>query len=962
MARPEEPPNIEEQRGFPGGDYGLESSCATANPEKEPLSSPLLETKFYYPPPRPQQVTRPRLLARLNESLSHKLALVSAPAGYGKTTLVVEWVSQIPGASVAWLSLDDGDNDPVRFLTYLITALQRALPGTSERALSMLHAPRKVASKALPDMSLLNLLMNDLAQVDEPIILVLEDYHLIHVETIHENITYLLEHLPANVHLLLTSRAEPPLPLSRLRGRGQLLELRTHDLRFTNQEAGEFLNRSMKLGLSNEKLEVLSARTEGWIAGLLMAAISITNRDDVDTFIDDFAGSNRFIMDYLVEEVLQQQPDHIQHFLHHTCLLERLCGELCDEIMADVNSFEGRSDAEGTPLHSTSLLSSLERANLFIVPLDDRQEWYRYHRLFADLLRKRLGLANPELLPIIHQSASRWFERKGNLPEAIGHSFSGGDLDRAALLIENAAIQVFRRSETGLILNWMNKLPETVIQDHPSLGIYYSLALIMNNRRLEEVEAWLDQAQRTASEGVLDGEASALRGLVAMLRGEIPSSIALSRQALEILPEEQILFKSLAADNLGMCYVLIGDMPSAIQAFDEVVRMAERSGNTMMGAAALSNLAGLQFVQGQLRGAWANFQKILELTTDPGGRRLPVAGKALSGLGELAREWNDLEAAASYLDEAVELLSQFVEIGVVFCYLSLARVRQAQGDWESAWQLLGKAQELATETKSIPLDDRLVEVSKARFWILEGNYQPALAWAQTRRLEENGLAGIRSGADSLGFDIIESEYLTFARLYIAQGFSEKALEILAQLQAIDEEKGRVRRLVEVLCLQAVIYQSQGEVETALAFLQRALVIARPEGFVRTFIDEGIPMTSLLNLAIQRGIEPEYAGRLLATVQAKEIHAQEPSKASQARDDFFPISSQKAGSGLVEPLSDRELEVLHWLAAGLSNPEIGARLVISLSTVKGHTANIYSKLGVNSRTQAVAKARELGILA
>jgi LuxR family transcriptional regulator, maltose regulon positive regulatory protein len=955
-------PNIEKQWEFLRGDSGLESSCALAYPEKEPLSSPLLETKFYYPPARPQQVTRPRLLARLNESLSRKLALVSAPAGYGKTSLVVEWVSQIPNASVAWLSLDDGDNDPVRFLTYLITALQRAQPSTSERALSMLRAPRRVASKALPDMSLLNLLMNDLAQVDEPIILVLEDYHLIHFETIHENITYLLEHLPANVHILLTSRAEPPLPLSRLRGRGQLVELRMHDLRFTDQEAGEFLNRSMKLGLSNEKIEVLSARTEGWIAGLLMAAISITNRDDVDTFIDDFAGSNRFIMDYLVEEVLQQQPEHIQQFLHNTCLLDRLCGELCDEIMADVNSFEGRSDAEGSSACSTSMLSSLERANLFIVPLDDRQEWYRYHRLFADLLRKRMGLAKPELIPVIHQSASRWFERKGNLPEAIEHSFSARDLDRAASLIRYAAEPIFRRSETGLILSWMNKLPDVLIQDHPSLGIYYSLALIMNNRRLEEVEARLDQAQRTASEGVLDGEASALRGLLAMLRGEIPGSIALSRRALEILPEEQILFKSLAADNLGMCYVLIGDMPSAIQAFDEVVRMAEGSGNTMMAAAALSNLAGLQFVQGQLRGAWENFQKILVLTTDAGGRRLPVAGKALSGLGELAREWNDLEAAASYLTEAVELLSQFVEIGVVFCYLSLARVKHAQDNWESAWQLLGKAQELASETKSIPLDDRLVEVSKARFWILEGNYQNALAWAKTRRLEENGLAGIRSGANSLGFDIVESEYLTYARLHIAQGFPEKALEILAQLQAIDEEKGRVRRLVEVLCLQAVSYHAQGEVETALTFLQRALVMARPEGFVRTFIDEGIPMMRLLYLAIQRGIEAEYAGRLLAARQAKEIHSQEPSKVTQAAEDFLPFSSEKAGSGLVEPLSEREMEVLHWLAAGLSNPEIGARLVISLSTVKGHTANIYSKLGVNSRTQAIAKARELGILA
>jgi LuxR family transcriptional regulator, maltose regulon positive regulatory protein len=925
------------------------------------VSSPLLTTKFYYPQPRHALVKRARLSARLNESFRCKLALISAPAGYGKTILLVEWLSQISDARVGWLSLDEGDNDMARFLGYLIAAFQEAETGAGEKALEMLYAPRARYAQSLPINTLLDILVNDLAPVADPVILILEDYHLIQLQQIHEALTYLIEHMPANVHLVITSRAEPPLPLSRLRGRGQLVELHAKDLRFTDQEAAEFLNRSMGLNLDIDKVRLLSARTEGWIAGLQMAAVSLSNREDADSFIEAFTGSNRYIMDYLVEEVLQGQPERIQEFLQTTCLLDRLSGELCDEVLEEAAVFEGRAGSGLIAPRSAAMLNALDRANLFIIPLDDRQEWYRYHRLFADLLRKRQKQTNPQLAPRIHARASRWFEQDGNLPEAIDQSFSAGDLERAAHLIEQAAGPVFSRSETNLFLSWVKKLTDPVIQSHPNLSIYYALALLVNNHKLEEVEAWVRQAETSAPGGALAGEASTLRGLIGMLRGDIAGGIQLSRQALEGLPEEQVLFQSLAADNLGMCYVLSGDMPSAIQAFEQVVRIAGRSGNTMMAASALANLAGLQYVQGHLREAWANYQKILGLATVSGGRRLPVAGKALSGMGELAREWNDLQAAAGYLSEAIELLTQYVEIGVVFCHLSLARVRQAQEDWESAWRLFSKAQELAAETRGIPIDDRLVEVFQARFAIQLGDYETALSWAQKRKLEDNDWAGLRGGAGSLGLDMLESEYITLARLYLAQNLPQKALQVLVQLQAIDEEKGRGRRLVEVLCLQAIASQAMGEMDTAITRLGRALALAKPEGYVRTFIDEGAPLKRLLKQAVGQGIEPEYAAGLLAAMQSVGPGDHLPAQASMGRERFTTASSGEFDSGPIEPLSERELEVLQLVALGLSNPEIGARLVISLSTVKGHTANIYSKLGVNSRTQAVARARKLGIL-
>jgi LuxR family transcriptional regulator, maltose regulon positive regulatory protein len=914
----------------------------------------LLATKFAVPPLLPGHVKRHRLAARLDEGLSRRLILVSAPAGYGKTSLVCEWLSNLQGVRVGWLSLDRNDNDPARFIRYLISGIEKTVPGTGKEALELVVPALPGRGPARSFESILNLLVNELAQTADPIVFVLEDYHFIQSEAVHSCLTYLLDHLPANFHLVITTRAEPPLPVSRLRGRGLLVEVRTKDLRFSEAEAAELLNHSMQLGLTPEQVALLTGRTEGWAAGLQMSGLLLAGRDDLDSSIEDITGSTRYIMDYLVEEVLQQQPEHIQHFLLHTSFLDRLNEDLCDAILTDQLPETPAPGAEASP--SASILDYLERANSFIVPLDHQRDWYRYHRLFSDILRKRLMAAFPQAGPLLHLRASRWFEQHGYAAEAVEHRLAARDFDGAADLIETLAEPTMKGSETALFLSWVEGLPYSHVQARPILYVYQALSMLFLNHGLEAVEAHLEMAKAASPEGGLVSETAALQSLLEVLKGNFSESIRLSQLALGSLKDDRLLLKSLAADNLGICYVLTGDLPAASQAFEDAVSIAQSSQNKMMAAAALSNLAGLQVVQGHLRSAWAHYQKILEITSDRSGRRLPVAGKALFGLGELAREMNDLPAANRYLSESIELLSRFVEIGGVISYLSLARVRQAQGDRDSAQELLHKAQQMAQGSRSIQMDDRLVETAQARIWIQQGEIGQVLTWVKKHRLDENPLAELQAKAGSPGYDLIEPEYLTLTRLYLAQDQPDKALEILQTLLTIDESKGRGRRMIEVLSLQAVALQALGDVEQGLMVLQRALVSAKPEGYVRTFIDEGKPMARLLGLCLQRGIELDYAGQLLAALLEPKAGGQEES-ARKAHRKRGP----QPGAGLIEPLSDRELEVLNLIAQGLSNAEIASRLVISLSTVKGHTANIFSKLAVNSRTQAAARGRELDLL-
>ena len=861
------------------------------------------------------------------------LVLVCAPAGYGKTTVVSEWLQsskKIRSHKFAWLNLESGDNDLARFLSYWITSVQHILPGFGEGVLKMLQT-----HKPPPVQILATLLINELSGIDDRILLILDDYHLVTAEPIQAFISFLIDHQPPQLCLVIVTRVDPPLPLARLRARRQLVELRQETLCFLPEEVEEFANRMMELALPPEQLALLVKRTEGWISGLQLAAISVREVQDRSAFFAAFSGEDKFIADYLTDDVLTGLPSPLRTFLLQTSILERLSAPLCEAVT-------GRTGAQRS-------LDQLVDANLFIVPLDGSRTWFRYHVLFADLLRKRLQEPPGEQIFALHLHASRWFEENDSIDLAVEHAIAGKDFERAARLIERVAESLLMRGQAATLMHWLEALPRETILKQPVLGTLKGLALILCGR---PPEGAADLYQQLVATGSLDkhrGEAATLQALLAVLQGRSIDAIRLGEEALRQLPIERAFFRSLAADGLGMAYTLAGDIEAATRAFEQVVDISTQSDNVMMTLMALTNLAGLRYVQGRMRLAVDTCRQVVNLACERIGRQTPMLGKTLLNLGEMLREQGDLESAEKYLLEAAGMMELFSEIGLPLAWLALARIRMNKRDWPAAQDYIDKARQRAQASRSTLMDDRLVEVMQARYWLARGELDLVQQWAGRLGLLDRSPAEVfdEAARNASLNELFQAVYLTLIRLVLAQGQPGQALEMLAFLQDLVEKRSFQRRIIEILVLKALALQQKGDLDQALQAISRALAMAEPEGYQRTFVDEAEPMARLLYQAVSRGISREYAGRLLAVLAEESLKVLSTGKV-QNRD-------------LVEPLSERELEVLHLVADGLSNGEIANLLYISLSTVKGHTSNIFGKLGVKSRIQAVARARSLGLL-
>jgi LuxR family maltose regulon positive regulatory protein len=907
----------------------------------------LLTTKLYVPPVRRDLVSRPRLIERLGDGLhqGHRLTLVSAPAGFGKTTLLSEWVATC-GRPVAWLALDSGDNDPARFLAYLITALQTIEDGVGAGVLERFQTPR------LPPIEeLLTALINEIDAISPSFVLVLDDYHLITAQRIHEALAFLLDHPPHNMHLVVATRADPPWQFARLRGRGQLTELRLADLQFTLNEATVFLNEVMGLALSADDVAALTSRTEGWIAGLQLAALSMQNRPDLPGFIAALAGSQHYILDYLVEEVLHRQPEDVQAFLLRTSILDRLTGSLCDALALEHEA--GTDDGQ-------AMLNRLERANLFVLPLDERHQWYRYHHLFADSLRVCLEQAWPERVPDYRRRASEWYEEHGYLSEAIAHALSADDWERAACLIERAAEPTLMRSEFTTFLSWVEALPEEAARAHPLLHVYHTGIQLMNGLPLQVAEARLQAAMAVEPSRAVSAAVVTFQTLIAAYRGDTRQSIELSRQALALLAEENLFLRSLVAGFLGITYLWSGDFGTAATALGEAVRIGRQIGNLTITILALCHLAELHIMRGQLHEANAFYEQALERARDGRGHRLPMAGLALIGMGYLLREWNDLEVARQHLVEGIELAASWEKTGTFTGYISLALVEQALGDQEAACAAIHQARQVVIGFEGMEVAAIVTGVYQARLWIQQGNPDAVIRWAEERRLEERIEAGeLEEGSRRVPFLYAALEYLAYAEARIAQGQPGEALAVLGPLLPVTEAGGWTMFVIEARVLESLAFQALSDAPRAVRCLEQALSLAEPESFVRMFLDRGAPMAALLNQIL----EAQQIGHKTAPGSTTPDYVRQLLDAFGIGQEAKPEGALPPPSApaLVEPLSEREAEVLRLLATDLTSAEMARELVLSVHTVRSHIKNIYAKLDVHSRYEAIARATELNLL-
>ncbi len=903
------------------------------------VASLLLESKLYIPQRHQgQKVARQRLVDRLNQSSAGKLALISAPAGFGKTTVLTEWVAAtVQGRNnIAWVSLDQNDNDRVSFWRYIVEALRRIQPEVGDQAWSLLNSPQPPEPETL-----ITVLVNEINTLDTNITLILDDYHAIANDSIHRAIAFLIDHLPPQMHLVIASRSDPPLPLARLRVRGELTELRAADLRFTPDEAIAFLNQMMGLDLAVADVAALEQRTEGWIAGLQLAALSLQGRTDVSEFITAFSGDNRYVVDYLVEEVLQRQPDNLRKFLLQTSILTRLNSALCQAV---------------TEQHQgPKTLEALERSNLFVVPLDDQRQWYRYHHLFADVLQTHLHAEQPDLIPTLHQRASEWYEQNDLPAEAIHHGIAAQDFERAATLIEQVWPTMRKRQQEATVLNWMTALPDSLIRDRPILSVVYAL-ILLNAGKLETVEARLQDAERRLAQlgqtiadsptaqaaqqyQSLPASIANARAYRAQALGDFSSTITYSQQALALLPTDDYERGTTAA-ILGLAYWASGNVEAAHQSFAEGLRVFHAIGGIQITISATFILANMGMAQGHLRATIETCEQALRLAAQHRPPLLLGTAELHLALSEIRYEQGELDAANQLLSKGESLRKQALISGADSLWWRVkAQLTAAQGDMDTALKQLHEA---ARVYRRSPVPDvRPIEALKVRWWLQQGRLAEALDWVRDCRLSVDDPASY----------LHEYKHLTLARVAIAQykrdgtdAVISPVISLLNRLLAAAEAQDRTGSRIKVLVVLALASEAQNNIAAARGALERALALAEPEGYVRLFVNEGEPMRALLG---QVAAGNDYAQRLLAAFD----------KGKNRPVMAAPIE----GGEYVEPLTPREIEVLRLIAAGMRNQEIADELFISLATVKRHIANTYGKLGVKHRMEAVVRANELNLM-
>jgi LuxR family transcriptional regulator, maltose regulon positive regulatory protein len=902
------------------------------------METPLLATKLYIPPPAPGLVWRPRLVEKLRSALRPdvRLVLLSAPLGFGKTTAVLEWLQTVD-MPAAWLSLDEGDNDLVRFSSYIGAALRQAGLPVNPSVPGMAGAP--VGQRVEVVMAGL---INDLAIAGRPFVLVLDDYHLIHSPAVHDALAFLIDHQPPHMHLVITSRTDPPFSLAQLRARRQIVELRLVDLRFTSNETASLLSKITGLELPPADVAVLEERTEGWVAALHLAALSLQSRADIASHIRTFSGEHRYILEYLVEEVLQQQRFEIQSFLLNTSILDQLSGDLCDHVLADLWG-------EASPLVSTHILQELERANLFLVPLDDSRHWYRYHRLFGDFLRTRLLKVQPEQAAHLHSRAAEWYEEHGRMLEAIHHRLAAGEHARAAHLIENSWLQFFVRGEIATLVELTQAIPDDVLRRRPHLLVIQAWAqlLMLNIPHVEERLALAlqlldeDQSLPQADREHLFGAVEALRAFVAFLQGNQDAAIDLSHRALMHLPEGEALLRGMALFNLGNALLQDNQHQEAIQTLKESIVVNRKAGNIFIALWSAHGLAVLLLGSGQVEEADELLGEAMRMATGPDGRELPAACLVHSSMAQIEYERNHLEAAAAHCAWSIELAELVgldgigMESNIFLLLISLAR-----SDLPAAQQHLARAEEL---TRSMTYDEARHLVSRLKVTLALAEDDLEKAERMMKQLEK--FPNISSSEKRAGRLLRVEVELKRAALTGHGSRLPLAIEILEETLTERQLQGQTVWMIPILAQLAEAHAILGQRSRAISLLERALALAEGSGVVRSF-DTGRETSNLLREIQMHGAQRTYAGFVLQSLWG---------------DAPPPLPVAAPDSVLLEPLSERELEVLRLMARGLSGPEIADFLTVASSTVKSHTKSIYQKLDAHSRYEAVEKARQLKLI-